>query len=980
MPPHRPDDQRESHGLTPELLAAIYERMADGVVGYAPDGRIVFCNPAMGLLSGRSIHEVVGMSASEAWGSAEPGIGRHLTSSTMEQTIERPDGTKRLVTAKSFTLSGEPPTEVVIYRDVTRAAKAREAQQRTEALFNAFMENSPSAASIKDAAGHYVYVNRRLSETIAHPHDQWLGCTDTDLWPPEVAHTLASNDTEVWETGVARQTLEVLPQADGEHHWLAIRFLLNLPAGERLLARMAVDITRQQEAEEEIRHRLALEGALAAASAVLAGVEEQALNEGLLLIAEAFDVDRLTLYEATVAGESEIVPVGWSMPAAVVPGAAAPFEPDQAPEVDLRRLQWLETRLSHSEMVVVPSPSALPPGATAERDWMAREGIRTLVMVPINTPDWMLGGALRFDLKRAARTWFHSDLRLLGLAAELFGQFLQRRRADEALLQSQSEIRQRVRERAAARLDMQRHVDRLRVFESVVRNAMDVVLITEAEPVDAPGPRIVFVNKAFERMTGYTAQEVIGQNPRLLQGPKTSRTALDKIRAALKAWKPVEVELCNYRKDGSEFWIELSLFPLADEAGWYTHWVGIQRDISTRRELERQRAEAARQQAELEHSQRLALLAGGIGHEFNNLLVAIMGNASLLGDASLAPPEAAEAVGQIMAASRRATELTRRLLSFAGTTGKSRVPTPLDPLVKQLLSVLVRPVLAPRFAIQEELAPTGALVLADPVRLQTVFLALFTGLARWGEGPDATIRLSTGVTRLGEGTGTSSPPDDATPAGRFVQVSLHARGLRTGPVATENASGPAALNALLGQSAGLAETVVAEHQGVLDVRMGADGVVDIVLSLPMFQLPPRLTPLPPLPTPPAAKAPGCVLVVDDEEAVRRVAGVVLRRAGYTVVEATNGEEGLELLVADPGRFVAVLTDVRMPRLSGDQMLATARERGIRVPAILSSGYADPALADIATVDPLTRWLAKPYQPPQLLDMLALLLGAPSASD
>jgi diguanylate cyclase (GGDEF)-like protein/PAS domain S-box-containing protein len=89
-------------------------------------------------------------------------------------------------------------------------------------------------------------------------------------------------------------------------------------------------------------------------------------------------------------------------------------------------------------------------------------------------------------------------------------------------------------------------------------------------------------------MTGYSLEEIKGKTPRILHGPKTDRAALNKIRAALKKWQPVRVELINYCKDGTEFWVEINISPVADETGWYTHWVSIQRDIT-----ERKRAESA---------------------------------------------------------------------------------------------------------------------------------------------------------------------------------------------------------------------------------------------------------------------------------------------------------------------------------------------------------------------------------------------------
>jgi PAS domain S-box-containing protein len=136
--------------------------------------------------------------------------------------------------------------------------------------------------------------------------------------------------------------------------------------------------------------------------------------------------------------------------------------------------------------------------------------------------------------------------------------------------------------------ERRRRDERLRLLESVVVNAGDAVLITEIEPIDEPGPRILYANTAFWRMTGYTEAEVLGQTPRMLQGPRTDRATLDQLRAALESRALFRGELINYRKDGAEFWIELDVVPVADETGRYTHAITIQRDIS-----ERKRAEAA---------------------------------------------------------------------------------------------------------------------------------------------------------------------------------------------------------------------------------------------------------------------------------------------------------------------------------------------------------------------------------------------------
>ncbi len=158
-------------------------------------------------------------------------------------------------------------------------------------------------------------------------------------------------------------------------------------------------------------------------------------------------------------------------------------------------------------------------------------------------------------------------------------------------------------------------LSRLQLLESILHNASDAILVTEAEPVDLPGPRVVYVNESFTRMTGYTPADVIGKTPRILQSSRTDRAQLDKIRVALERWEPVQVELINQRKDGEEFWVEIHIVPIADETGWWTHWVSVQRDISARKQAEEQtRLNAERfRDALAQHATDLAAIVGRDG-------------------------------------------------------------------------------------------------------------------------------------------------------------------------------------------------------------------------------------------------------------------------------------------------------------------------------------------------------------------------------
>lgn len=126
----------------------------------------------------------------------------------------------------------------------------------------------------------------------------------------------------------------------------------------------------------------------------------------------------------------------------------------------------------------------------------------------------------------------------------------------------------------------------LRVLSGAIEQAEEAVLITEADPLEPPGPRIQYVNAAFEEMTGYTEDEILGQTPRLLQGEQTDRAVLDSIRSALTAGEAWTGETVNYRKDGTPYRVQWNLSPVRGEDGSIEHWVSVQRDVTEQRQQE----------------------------------------------------------------------------------------------------------------------------------------------------------------------------------------------------------------------------------------------------------------------------------------------------------------------------------------------------------------------------------------------------------
>jgi PAS domain S-box-containing protein len=158
---------------------------------------------------------------------------------------------------------------------------------------------------------------------------------------------------------------------------------------------------------------------------------------------------------------------------------------------------------------------------------------------------------------------------------------------------SDLEIADRLSQLVGIAMEKEARETRLRLLATCISRLDDIVLITEGQPIDEPGPRIVFVNPAFEHTTGYTEQEALGRSPRFLQGPKTDRKQLERLREALSRGEGSRTELINYTKSGTQYWVEIDMVPVFSPAGDLTNYVAVQRDVS-----ERKRSEMALRESE----------------------------------------------------------------------------------------------------------------------------------------------------------------------------------------------------------------------------------------------------------------------------------------------------------------------------------------------------------------------------------------------
>jgi len=512
----------------------------------------------------------------------------------------------------------------------------------------------------------------------------------------------------------------------------------------------------------------------------------------------------------------------------------------------------------------------------------------------------------------------------------------------------------------------------LGVLSAAVLATPTGIVICDPNLPDCP---IIYANPSFYRITGYAEEEVIGRNCRFLQGPGTNPRHIRAIREAIETGKAIDVEIVNHRKDGSRFVNELHLSPIFGEDGDVRYIFGIQHDVSAREQFARD-AERARRAAERANAEKSDFLAF-MSHEIRTPMNGVMGTISLLLDTTLdaeqhAYAETARRCGELLLAT--VNEMLDLSRIEAGHLAIEEEAFDLAAPVAEVLDLLAPAVAEKGIRLSASIDPLlPARVIGDARRLRQVLLNLADNAVKFTAVGGVGIRVeraeNANLVRFAVAdTGIGMPPE--------VQARLFGRFAQGGPETARRYGGSGLGLMICKRLVGLmgGRIVLASSPG-----KGSTFSFDVPLR-PIAESgrpPSTLLPKPALAKPlPGAR--GRILIAEDGEANQLVAAAILRKAGYAVDLARDGEEALG--AARTAAYDLVLMDVRMPRMDG--FAATAAIRALegpagRVPIIAMTAAAMPDEVTRCLTAGMDAHVAKPMDLTALLSAVSdMLEGRP----
>ena len=463
--------------------------------------------------------------------------------------------------------------------------------------------------------------------------------------------------------------------------------------------------------------------------------------------------------------------------------------------------------------------------------------------------------------------------------------------------------------------------------------------------------RVAEWNPAAERIFGWKPDEALGKHPYGFIVPPEEQPHIERVWSKLFEGDESSFSINpNIRKDGKKVTCEWFSTPLRDASGNVSGVLSMVHDITEKTELERQLQTGRRMEA-------VGTLAGGIAHDFNNVLTVILGYGELLRARVADDPKALADLNEISRAAERAATLTRQLLTFARRQVVEPVNLDLRHVVEDMMKFFVK-VAGEQIEVKTFLAADTPTIRADRGQIEQVLMNLIIN-ARDAMPGGGQLLVETGRVILEE---EYIQEHMYMKKGRYALLVVSDTGIGMDEATREQAFEPFFTTKSPGKGTGLGLSVVygivKQHNGSIHLYSEPGKGSTIKIYFPAIEAPPDVKI--PVKTEPIRGGSETILLVEDEESIRTLAGRILKDIGYTVLPACNGEEAIDLFRQHREKIALAVLDVVMPRMGGKEVFEVMRKENPGLKAIFMSGYSMNAIHEAFVIKPNTPFLGKPF--------------------
>lgn len=504
--------------------------------------------------------------------------------------------------------------------------------------------------------------------------------------------------------------------------------------------------------------------------------------------------------------------------------------------------------------------------------------------------------------------------------------------------------------------------DRTRL-SAAIEHSSETVVITDLSGT------IQYVNPAFEKLTGYSRDEVIGQNPRILSSGKHDKLFFKEMWTTLLQGKSWKGHFINKKKNGLFFEEEVTLSPVKNSDDYITNFVAVKRDVTREVALEQQLQQAMKMEA-------IGTLAGGIAHDFNNILGAILGYTEMARDDSPAGSTVVEDLNRVLKAVDRAKHLVEQILAFSRQTDTEYFPFQPARIVKETITML-RSSLPTTIDIEENISLTSGLIFADPTQLQQIVMNLCINAFHAMEETGGSLKISLQEKHIGD-IDLHSDPDSipGTSPETYVQLSIADTGPGIAPEIRGRIFDPFFTTKKTGKGTGMGLSIihgiVKSSGGFISLHsvLGEGTVFHVFLpvinseELPEYEA-----------TYQNLRGSERVLFIDDEEMLATMGRDMLTNLGYQVTVRTSSLAALEIFRIRPDEFDVVITDQTMPDMTGADMAAKMLEIRPDIPIILCTGYSTIITEEEAKTIGIKEFALKPLAKKDIAALIRKVLDS-----